>query len=551
MVDFLSRIKNIKNIFKTAENVTRAEILAYTEDVELLRKRAKANDVVAQRSLGNLYEKGIGVKKNLHMAEYWYARAAKQSESATSFKVEKTDSTNKQQEKDCCNKEENVTRAEILAYTEDIELLRKRAKADDAVAQRSLGNLYEKGIGVKKNLHMAEYWYARAAKQSESVTLFKVEKADSTNKQQEKDCCNKKDVKAGLITMSNPVIVYCPFEQRRLVLNSNIIDSMNEFLMFILEAIHDQKTIGEIKDVTNFKNTVVDENIDYLEKIGFITRNEDCNLVVTKEGISYIKFKSIIDKFNDCEHRVAINMFTGKVASLPVCIPQREMIDVLKVLPIKVNSFITQNEDYENSKEFVFNKFDELFTELTEEQRQSINVTCIRMNKENNKVTFIMPYKLKSIPDINYKNEGKNKIAIRRVIKSYQCQYINRDLDSVRGKIKIAKELKSMDSTMISAKAERLILLEEYEQGWNEKVGRIIRDESTGEFLDAIPKSNVNNKLLVIDLDSGEFNDFGECSFKEVDGSVTDYSYVLIEKEKNYYMQVVDFEDFEVVEDGN
>ena len=104
---------------------------------------------------------------------------------------------------------------------------------------------------------------------------------------------------------------------------------------------------------------------------------------------------------------------------------------------------------------------------------------------------------------------------------------------------------------MISAKAERLILLEEYEQGWNEKVGRIIRDESTGEFLDAIPKSNVNNKLLVIDLDSGEFNDFGECSFKEVDGSVTDYSYVLIEKEKNYYMQVVDFEDFEVVEDGN
>ena len=46
------------------------------------------------------------------------------------------------------------------------------ARQGDAVAQTNLGALYWHGIGVRRNLHKAYYWFSRAAEQGEGLAQF-------------------------------------------------------------------------------------------------------------------------------------------------------------------------------------------------------------------------------------------------------------------------------------------------------------------------------------------------------------------------------------------
>jgi len=82
--------------------------------------KAKENNAEAQNYVGQIYEKGKGVKPDYQMAFQWYQRAAKQ----------------------------NYSRAQI-----------------------NLGNLYEKGLGITKNPEKALEWYRKASGLKQELEL--------------------------------------------------------------------------------------------------------------------------------------------------------------------------------------------------------------------------------------------------------------------------------------------------------------------------------------------------------------------------------------------
>ena len=85
----------------------------YDKAFSLYLKSAEQNNATGQRLLGEMYENGLGVKKNLTEAAMWYRKAAEQEEDE---------------------------------------------------AQYLLGLCYEKGKGVRKDKEQAYYWYKKAFK---------------------------------------------------------------------------------------------------------------------------------------------------------------------------------------------------------------------------------------------------------------------------------------------------------------------------------------------------------------------------------------------------
>ncbi len=57
---------------------------------------------------------------------------------------------------------------------EDISALTQAAEGGDVKAQKHLGDLYERGIGVPKDEELAKTWYTKAAEQGEPQAMFSV-----------------------------------------------------------------------------------------------------------------------------------------------------------------------------------------------------------------------------------------------------------------------------------------------------------------------------------------------------------------------------------------
>jgi len=57
----------------------------YRDAVRIWRELAEDGDVVAQRNLGLMYQRGRGVRKNLREASRWYRRAADQDDAGAQF----------------------------------------------------------------------------------------------------------------------------------------------------------------------------------------------------------------------------------------------------------------------------------------------------------------------------------------------------------------------------------------------------------------------------------------------------------------------------------
>jgi TPR repeat protein len=90
-----------------------SESFAETEKVDLLRQKAKQNDVEAQLNLANQYFYGNKRKKNYAVAVHWY---------------------------------------------------RKAAKLNSRDAQYNLATCLQYGLGIEKNVYWAFEWYKTAAK---------------------------------------------------------------------------------------------------------------------------------------------------------------------------------------------------------------------------------------------------------------------------------------------------------------------------------------------------------------------------------------------------
>ena len=106
-----------------------------------------ATKPVAQYYLGYMNLYGQGVEKSIHKAFDWYKKSADQGYPPAQYNLGVL-----------LSKEDTRESLE-----EAFKYFRAAAKQGMAKAQGKIGNMYERGVGVEKNLSKAYYWQKKAA----------------------------------------------------------------------------------------------------------------------------------------------------------------------------------------------------------------------------------------------------------------------------------------------------------------------------------------------------------------------------------------------------
>ena len=132
-------------------------ILSFAANIDELKKAAEQGDAQAQYNLGNCYDFGDGVEKNLSEAVKWWRKAAEQGYAQAQFFL------------GACYDLGNGVEKNL---SEAVKWYRKAAEQGLAPAQFGLGACYDFGNGVEKNLREAVKWYRKAAEQGDATAQF-------------------------------------------------------------------------------------------------------------------------------------------------------------------------------------------------------------------------------------------------------------------------------------------------------------------------------------------------------------------------------------------
>ncbi|MBD5781702.1 SEL1-like repeat protein [Pelagicoccus sp. NFK12] len=154
------------------------------------RSSAELGYVPAYRNLGRVFQKGIGVTANDRKAFDWYSRAAEKDDVESQFRVGQAFLAGK----GVVHSEEYgiewLTKAADAGHAQAMSAIasyyyargdskngefdlaaawyKKAASKGDAVAQFSLGSMFENGDGIKRDKDSAINWYRQAARQGHS-----------------------------------------------------------------------------------------------------------------------------------------------------------------------------------------------------------------------------------------------------------------------------------------------------------------------------------------------------------------------------------------------
>ena len=129
----------------------------YATAMRLLRPVAEKGDAKAQKNLGNMYAKGLGVPQDYSAAVSWYRKAADQgnAEAENNLGV-------------MYKNGQGVARD----YAAALGWFQKAADQGVSTAQFNLGVTYTMGLGVLQNYAAAMNWYRKAADQGDAEAQF-------------------------------------------------------------------------------------------------------------------------------------------------------------------------------------------------------------------------------------------------------------------------------------------------------------------------------------------------------------------------------------------
>jgi uncharacterized protein len=124
--------------------------------VVALQEQAEKGDVVAQRTLGIMFDFGKNVKRDYVQAARWYRMASDNGDALAQNNLASLYSSG-------LGKPTNLTLV--------VELYRKSAEQGFALAQNSLGGHYYRGWGVAQDRDEAVRWFKRAAENRNSNAM--------------------------------------------------------------------------------------------------------------------------------------------------------------------------------------------------------------------------------------------------------------------------------------------------------------------------------------------------------------------------------------------
>ncbi len=109
---------------------------------------AKKGNAEAEYKVGEMYETGFGVKKDMNEAMNWTTKSASQGHETAKFKLLYWDI-----------EKNGLTEANKA----EVEVLKAKASEGNPQAQFYVGKMHAHGVGVKKNSNKAITWLNKAA----------------------------------------------------------------------------------------------------------------------------------------------------------------------------------------------------------------------------------------------------------------------------------------------------------------------------------------------------------------------------------------------------
>ena len=124
----------------------------HTKAFELYIKSAESGNPYAQYNVGYCYDNGDGVTADSKKAVEWYRKSAEQGHADAQYKL-----------------------ASLIGDSQNaFEWYKKAAHQDHADAQYEVGECYQSGSGVTKDLKKAIEWYSKSAEQGNADASYKL-----------------------------------------------------------------------------------------------------------------------------------------------------------------------------------------------------------------------------------------------------------------------------------------------------------------------------------------------------------------------------------------
>jgi TPR repeat protein len=122
-----------------------------------IRLKAEHGDPIAQVQLGDAYDTGAGVTRDVADAIKWYRKAAEQGNAEGQYSLGGKYDSGDGMPQD---------------YTKALKWYRKAAEQGHSIAEYNLGVMYYRALGVQQDFSEAAKWFRKAAEQGNADAQF-------------------------------------------------------------------------------------------------------------------------------------------------------------------------------------------------------------------------------------------------------------------------------------------------------------------------------------------------------------------------------------------
>lgn len=336
---------------------------------------------------------------------------------------------------------------------------------------------------------------------------------------------------------------FCPVIKSKLTVQSEMLDEVGQFTKFILWSLSEGYTINDIDMTIELGDFVVIEEINYLCNIGFLIDSGE-RYTLTENGKMYLSLIKTVEYVNTLELNVLINCYTGEVQKYNGVIFCKDSITAeYQKLPEAVSRQFFYNLNYSNSREFLFNNYENLFNELNESQIKSINVGLI-CEKE----IHYIKYTLEEIPSISidYSSmlNGAPCLLLSRSYLKNNYKIFDERIENYRNVIPTLMMIDKFENGLLSDKALDFISYYNEEKQLNQEELVFFLDMYSGETVDSVVNNIAKHIKVAVQLPEYHFEIKDEHITNKV--KINDFHYRLsmtnTEVKKTY--QLVPFSMF-------
>lgn len=283
-----------------------------------------------------------------------------------------------------------------------------------------------------------------------------------------------------------------PTYEATLQVGSTLLDSINEFDLFLLFCIGTHANYETILDTIELGDSLLTEELMNLSKWGLITSENVDNSKeyrLTSLGEKYFRTMNCLDFFNNRNEKISVNAFNGRVVNMLYENNKDDKNDIK--LPQKIIKELYKNSNIANSKDFLLSKFSNIFFNTFKLEEDEINSLETRV-KIGKFYSSRISIDLKSITELKEESKVIDICIQERIIKAI-INVENKTLNKYRNSLIQISDMQKKYPELFSQNFDELMKLFEEEKNKNYRLEPIY-------LLSGLNKQFMQDEMELIDV---------------------------------------------------